>query len=94
MSTGIKKIDFTQVKILDIKGNLIDMWETKLHETIGNAIYNEATTIPLAEISKRIYAGEEIEFRMDELDEIKKIIEKSFVPLVKRQVIEFIDNVK
>lgn len=90
--SGIKKIDFTQVKILDIKGDPIDMWEAKLHETIGNAVYNEATTIPLAEISKKIYAGEVVELRENEVTEIKQIIEKSFIPLVKRQVIDFIDN--
>lgn len=92
MSTGIKKIDFTQVKILDIKGTPIDFGKTKIYENIGNAVYNEATTIPLAEISKKIYAGEVVELRENEVSEIKQIVEKNFIPLVKRQVIEYIDN--
>lgn len=87
-TTGMKTVDFSKATIVDIKGDVIETGE-KIHVLIGEAIYREANSITLAELAKRIYEGKEVELRDSEVQEIKQIIEKSFIPLFKRQLIQF-----
>lgn len=107
-NTGMKKVDFTKVKIYGINGEEIPLQiaeeddkgnlktkETSVCETLGNTLFIQAKTIPLAEIAKRIYNKEEVELRDEDIAEIKEVINGryfQFAPMVKRQVIDFIDK--
>lgn len=92
----MKKYNFKEVKVIWIDWKELNLWDVKLHEQIGNAIYAFSMDVNLAEIGARIYKGEEVELRDTDTQKIKEIINDeqkfAFIPLVKRSVVSFIDK--
>ena len=91
----MKKVNFSELVINDINDEKvifkdINWIDEKLEQIIWNVVYNNTKDIELAELSKRIYKGEEIELRDQDINEIKTIINWKFSWLVEREIIKFI----
>jgi len=91
------KINFKDLTLLDIEWKEVKQTKEELpvYKMIANAIFMHSMDIELSDISKRIYAWEEVELREKEIEEIIGIIKSDkfpVIPMVKRCVIDFLSK--
>ena len=90
----MRKYNFKNIEVKGIDWKAIELWEVKLIEQIGNALYSYSVDVNVAEIGKRIYLGGQGGLQPEDISKIKEIINDDqkfpFIPLVKRTIIEFL----
>lgn len=90
------KIDFTEIKLLDIGGKEIPYEKNEIHKRIAEALYFHSQDLDYVEIGREINKGEEIGLRKKELQYIGSLfsqINTDKIPaFIKKAVKEFIEK--
>ena len=82
------KIDFSKIVVKDIEGNpyMVPRGNEKVPydfaKTLGNALFYSSEDIKFSELGQKIYHHEEVELSDEEIQAIRGVINKVFVPFV------------
>ena len=69
------KIDFTELKLVDMDGNSVPFTEgDAFHKNIANILYQNVTNLDLVEVAKTINSGSPVELRDSEFAEIEQLL--------------------
>lgn len=88
----MKKINFSKIVVLDIDGNQYMVPQVKdnkqmlvpydFAKVLGNGLFYKGQDIHLSELGQKIYHHEEVELTDEDIQNIRKFINESFVPFV------------
>ena len=82
------KIDFSKIVVKDIEGNpyMVPQGQEKVPydfaKTLGNALFYTSDDLHFSELGQKIYHHEAVELNDEEIQAIRGIINKVFVPFV------------
>ena len=85
------KIDFSQVPIRDIEGNV---QRVDISKELGNMMYLQAQDIAVADLGHDIYHRKEVELSSDQAEVVKQYVDKGFRAIVKRELMPLLDSVE
>ena len=68
------KINFKDIKVYNLDGTEVP--EAKLHETVANAIYRQASASPIrnVELARRIYSEGELDISTEDIQIVKNAV--------------------
>lgn len=83
------KIDFSQVPIRDIDGNMMTV---DISRELGNMMYLQAQDIAVADLGHDIYHKKVVELTHEEAQWVKGYVEHGFKAIVKRELTPLLEK--
>jgi len=85
------EINFKNIKTQNIEGkeNVVD-----ISKDLGNTIYNETQDIGELELARKIYLQEKIDLTNEEVEIVKKFLEKYYKAFIKEAIYKIINPKK
>ena len=82
------EINFKNIKTQNIEGkeNVVD-----ISKDLGNTIYNETQDIGELELARKIYLQEKIDLTNEEVEIVKKFLEKYYKAFIKEAIYKIIN---
>ena len=85
------KIDFSQIQVKDIEGQVITV---DLSKELGNMMYLNAQDIAVADLGHDIYHKKEVDLTKEQAQTVKMYVEQGFKAFVKRELIPILDAIE